>query len=147
MSRKRRIQVGLGIAGMVAVILTLVIGVRAFEGGNLSKARRIAVQLQADALAHPNSIGTATPTASNLVAVPTPGTSPAATTPTSHSKTSTVNVPAKAAAPAPKVAPPTTTKLGVGPQMSAPVVAKTPVKVISASSIALVAAAHPGGSQ
>jgi len=136
MSPTRRIQVGLGIAGVVVVLLTLVIGVRAFEGGNLSKARRIAAQLQADALAHPNSIGTATPTVGSLVATPTPGTSPATTTPTSHSKTPTTNAAAKATAPAAAVSPPTTAKAGVGVQVAAPAITKTAVKVISTSTIA-----------
>jgi hypothetical protein len=136
MSPKRRIQVGLGIAGVLTVLLTLVIGVRMFEGGNLSKARRIAVQLQADALAHPNSIGTATPSVGSLVAAPTPGTSPMTATPTSHSRTPTPSAPAKVAAAAAAVAPPTTTKVGVGAQVAAPVITKTPVKVISTSSIA-----------
>jgi hypothetical protein len=131
MSRKRRIHLGIGVAATLAIVLTLVVGLRAFEGGNLNKARRIAAQLQADAVAHPNSIGTATPSVQSLPAAPSPA--PATTGVSSTHNATAPAIPAAAthtAAPATTTPPPSNTKV------AAPKFVTNPVKVIATSSVA-----------
>jgi hypothetical protein len=124
MSRTKKTVTAVGAVLVVMILMAVAIGVKTLGGGNLTKARRIAAQLQADAMAHPN------PTASSAVptgAADSPATTGAAATaatgvhasgsPTSGPATSTTRTPA---APATTAKPTTTTK---GP---APTAATTP---------------------
>lgn len=136
MSGKRRIQVALGVGGALAIALSLVIGVRAFVGGNIGKARHIAAQLQADALAHPNSIGAATPSVGSLVAAPTPGTSPAKSPSTPRTTPPTSHAAARPSAPVTTVAPAKTPSTAVAAVKTPAPKIQSVAKTISTSTVA-----------
>jgi hypothetical protein len=77
MSAKKTVKL-LGAAIVVMILVAVVIGFRTFTGGNLTKARNIAAQLQADAIANPNPVAGPATTAGQLGTTSTRPASPAA---------------------------------------------------------------------
>lgn len=133
MSRKRWIQVG-AVGATMAILLTLVIGVRAFVGGNIGKARRIAEQLQADAIAHPNPIATGTPTVGSLIATPAPAALSAGGTAAPRAGAPSATAAIKSAGTTVPLSPsPTKTSGSVGAQVAipAPAITKRPVTEVA----------------
>lgn len=59
MTRKMTVRIGVGAAVVVAIVCAAVVGLSMFTRGNITKARQIALRLQASALANPNPVATA----------------------------------------------------------------------------------------